>query len=161
MTPRCNEAIAGLGEVRSLVGERFLECKRVATAIVSDPCQQIFVMQPHSLPHRLMRTPIWAARVLQFMFALAMLLLAAFFVPSWKCDLARPLVGVLGLAWLLFGAFSFWFSWALPRRGGGGFYSPTSDRPIWLAFCFGMMAVGATCLLAFNGYIPVAVKSCA
>ncbi len=107
-----------------------------------------------------MKTPIWAARVLQFMFALAMFLLVAFFVPAWRCDLARPLVGVFGLVWLLFGAFSFWFSWALPRRGGG-VYSPTSNRPIWLVFCFGMMAVGASCLLAFIGYIPVVVKNCA
>jgi len=107
-----------------------------------------------------MKTPKWAARVLQFTFAVAMLLLAAFIVPGWKCYLARPLVGVLALAWLLFGVFIFWFSWSLPRRGGG-VYSSTSNRPIWLVFCFGMATVGAACLLAFLGYIPVVVRGCA
>jgi hypothetical protein len=118
-------------------------------------------MQPPSPPPRLMRTPTWAARVLQFTFALTLLLVAAFFVPGWKCNLAYPLVGVFGLAWLLFCVFALWFSWPLPRRGGRGFYSPTSKRPIGLVFCFGMMAVGTACLLASFGYIPAPVKGCA
>lgn len=107
-----------------------------------------------------MKTPVWAARLLQFIFAMAILLLTGFLVPGWNCSLVRPLVGLVGLFWFLFGALSYSFSWAFPRRGGGGVYSPTSQRHTWLAFCFGIMALGSVCLLAFIGYFPLVIKGC-
>jgi len=117
-------------------------------------------MQPTDPTQTTMKAPVWAARMLQCVFALAALLLGALLVPDWRCQAARPFIGMFGLGWVLFGVFSFSFSWALPRRDGRGYYSPTSGRAVWLVFCFGTAAIGAVCLLAFAGYVPFKVTEC-
>lgn len=105
--------------------------------------------------------PVWAVRLAVGTLALSLALFIVAMVPSYKCAIIRPGVGVFGLGWLFLGLFSFCFSWAFPRRNGGGYYSRTSNPAVWAIFCLGFILLGLCCLLATLGYIPLQVKGCA
>ncbi|MFZ6751317.1 hypothetical protein [Undibacterium sp. Ren11W] len=118
-------------------------------------------MKTNNSLQQLMKSPTWAWRVVQCLFSLSALLIGASLVPGWRCGLVRLFVGVFGFAWVIFGVFSFLFSWPFPRRYGSGFYSPTSYRHIWWIFCFLMVAVGGVCVLVATGFIVTKVRGCA
>lgn len=104
--------------------------------------------------------PVWAVRLATGALTLSILLLPLSLIPSYRCVLIRPCVGIFGLGWVFLGLFSICFSWALPRRGGRGCYSPTSRRTIWLIFCAGFVLLGLQCIVASLGDLPLGFKGC-
>lgn len=109
--------------------------------------------------YRLPETPAWAGRLIRAVAAFTFALILAMLLPSLRCESGRWLVASFGTLWILVGAFTWMFDWALPLRGGG-YCSPTKQRWKWLTFCCGTTLTGSVCLLGALGVFPLRIAGC-
>ena len=102
--------------------------------------------------HRLLETPVWAARLLRGAALLSFVLLIAMTFPAWRSRLGGLLGISFGVFWCMFGLFTFTFNWVLPLRGGG-IVSPHEHRWLWLMFSIGTVILGCTCVFFSAGQL--------